>query len=72
MISLHQSGDVPGIVKQSTKLGVGQYYGLFACMVAARTFDKIANEGIGSGAEIDVSYTSHTLPTHSTYFPHSI
>jgi len=48
-------GDVPGIQKQATKLGVGKYYGLFACMVAARTFDDIANAGVGHTEEVDIS-----------------
>ena len=43
---------MPGIQKQATKLGVGKYYGLFACMVAARTFDDIADAGVGHTEEV--------------------
>lgn len=48
-------GDESGIQKQATKLGVGQYHRLFACMVAARTFDDIADSGVGHTETVDIT-----------------
>ena len=39
-------GDTEKIKKQAQKLGVGKYYGLFACMVASRTWEDITSSGI--------------------------
>ena len=33
--------DIDGIKKYSESLGVGKYYGLFACMVAGRSWSSI-------------------------------
>lgn len=35
------SGDVDGIKKHSEKMGVGDQYGIFACMLSARTWDTV-------------------------------
>jgi len=35
--------DIDGVKKYSEALGVGEYYGLFACMVAGRSWESIQN-----------------------------
>lgn len=37
------SADLDGIKKYSEKMGVGDQYGLFACMLSARTWDTVVN-----------------------------
>ena len=37
------SADLEGIKLYSAKMGVGEYYGIFACMLAARTWDTVVS-----------------------------
>jgi aarF domain-containing kinase len=39
------SADIEGIKKYSEALGVGSFYGLFACMVTARSWESISTPG---------------------------
>ncbi|XP_063692670.1 aarF domain-containing protein kinase 1-like [Bolinopsis microptera] len=49
-------GDTERIKKQAQRLGVGKYYGLFACMVASRTWDDITGSGItDKNSNLDVN-----------------
>ena len=49
-------GDRERIKKQADRLGVGKYYGLFACMVASRTWDDITGTGIADkNSKLDVN-----------------
>jgi len=49
-------GDTERIRKQADRLGVGKYYGLFACMVASRTWDDITGSGIADkNSKLDVN-----------------
>ena len=49
-------GDKDQIRKQADRLGVGKYYGLFACMVASRTWDDITGSGIADkNSNLDVN-----------------
>ena len=43
-------GDINGIREHSTAMGVGNLYGLFACMVAARSWKSITTKKVDSSA----------------------
>ncbi|XP_001630201.2 aarF domain-containing protein kinase 1 [Nematostella vectensis] len=47
------ASDVEGIKKYSTELGVGDLYGLFACMLTARSWNIITSDGIDNGPVTD-------------------
>lgn len=48
-------GDTDKIKKQAHNLGVGKYFGLFACMVASRTWEDITSSGIAdTNSKLDV------------------
>ncbi|KAL5272199.1 hypothetical protein ACHWQZ_G000429 [Mnemiopsis leidyi] len=50
------NGDTDRIKTQADRLGVGKYYGLFACMVASRTWDDITGSGIADkNSNLDVN-----------------
>ena len=37
------SADLEGIKRYSEKMDVGEYYGIFACMLAARTWNTVVS-----------------------------